>query len=230
VRAASSTHGSRRGPHSAAPNGAVEVFPQGRRRGRLSCSTGTSLGAVRETPGFAQKIKNRGNEAKESLKTKDVPKTTCAKRTHICARKRANEVKKATFRCKNGTSTGAVPLSQVKSPPGALCIAGICKARTCQRTACLMRYQRPRQATPHPSPSTDGLMKAPSRDTLPDFWGPMVRFGSDQKSGSSGRGRCFLVFLPTANSPLPTAHCLLPTVHLPTALKRFHYPTVSGRL
>jgi len=26
-----------------------------------------------------------------------------------------------------------------------------------------------------PSPSADGLKKAPGRATLPDFWGPMVR-------------------------------------------------------
>jgi len=103
VRAASSTHGSRRGPHSAAPNGAVKAFPQVRRRSRLSCSTGTNLRTARERPGFAQKIKNRGNEAKESLKTKEVAKTMCAKRTHICARKPANEAKKATFRCKRVT-------------------------------------------------------------------------------------------------------------------------------
>jgi hypothetical protein len=63
-------------------------------------------GTLRETPGFAQKIKNRGNEAKESLKTKEIAKTRCAKRTHICAPKAANEAKKGTFRCKNGTSTG----------------------------------------------------------------------------------------------------------------------------
>jgi hypothetical protein len=37
---------------------------------------------------------------------------------------------------------------------------------------------------PHPSPSADGLGKAPSRDTLPDLRGPMVRFESDQKTDS----------------------------------------------
>jgi hypothetical protein len=93
------------------------------------------FGTVREKSGFAQKIKNRGNEAKESLKTKEVRKTSCAKRTQICARKPANEAKKATFRCKSGTPTGGVRLSRMKSLPAALCIAGIGRAQTCQGAA-----------------------------------------------------------------------------------------------
>jgi hypothetical protein len=121
----------------------VKAFPQVRRRSRLSCSTGTNLGTLRETPGRAQKTKNRGNEAKESLKTKEVAKTKCAKRTQICAQIPANEAKKAQFRCKNGTSTGGVRLSQVKSLPAALRIAGSGGAQTCQRPACLIHHPLP---------------------------------------------------------------------------------------
>jgi hypothetical protein len=46
--------------------------------------------------------------------------------------------------------------------------------------ACLTR---PRHAT-DPSLVPLQLAKAPERDTFPDFWGPMVRFESDQKSDS----------------------------------------------
>jgi len=110
----------------------------------------SGFGTVRGTPGFAQKIKNRGNEAKESLETKEVRKTRCAKRTQICARKPANEAKKATFRCKSGTSAGGVRPSQVKSPPTAHRITGIGKAQTCQRAAVLRRAR----GIPLPRPST----------------------------------------------------------------------------
>jgi hypothetical protein len=123
----------------------------------------SGLGTVRETPCPAQKTKNRGNEAKESLKTKEVAKTRCAKRSHICARKAANEAKRAAFRCKSRTSSGGIRLSQLKSPPDALCIAWIGRAQTCQRTACLM---------PHPlgkgfeTPLAVGGLKGSSQDRL----------------------------------------------------------------
>ena len=221
VRAASSTHGSRRGPHSAAPNGAVRAFPQVRGRRCLSCSTGTNLGSVRETPGFAQKTKNRGNEAKKSLKTKEVTKTMCAKRTRFCAQKAANEAKKAAFRCKRRTSTGGVRLSRAKSPPAALRIAGFGRARACQKTASLC-YPRPRQATPHPPAGRSGLRAQSAHD--PSVGVGPSRFGWRKRGrgppSPQGEGNVAWFFC-----PLPTAYC--PPA---TALKRFHYPTVSGRL
>ena len=48
---------------------------------------------------FAENTQNRGNEAKNSLKTNEVTKSDCANRTHIGARKARNEAKKAGFGC-----------------------------------------------------------------------------------------------------------------------------------
>jgi hypothetical protein len=48
----------------------------------------------------AEKTQNRGNEAKKSLKTNELGKTMCAKRTHSCARNASKEAKKAGFRCR----------------------------------------------------------------------------------------------------------------------------------
>jgi len=74
---------------------------------------------ARGTSGGAQKTQNRGNEAKKSLKTKEVTQTMCAKRSHICAQKVANHAKKATLRCKIRTLPGAVRcgMSPEESPP-----------------------------------------------------------------------------------------------------------------
>jgi hypothetical protein len=168
----------------------VKAFPQGRRRSRLSCSTGANLGAVRETPGFAQKTKNRGNEAKESLKTKEVAKTRCAKRTHIYARKAANEAKKAA----RVAHTCRRFLSACMHPPGP---AGRRHAKERHVYATRGGMERegghPQNATP--SPVALRLMKAPERDTL----------------SPKGAREVGVICL------LPTAHCLLPTCLLPMA-------------
>jgi hypothetical protein len=39
---------------------------------------------------------------------------------------------------------------------------------------------------PHPSPSADGLKKAPARATLPDFWGPMDPIGVQKSDSPKG--------------------------------------------
>jgi len=85
-------------------------------------------------PGCAQKTQNRGNEAKESLKTKEVRKTACPKRTQICAPKAVNEAKKATFRCESGTPTGG----SLRRVPGEMS-AFRRVAHTCRRfsSACM---------------------------------------------------------------------------------------------
>jgi len=44
--------------------------------------------------------------------------------------------------------------------------------------------------TPHPAPSADGLAKVPLRPTLPEFWGPIVRFESDHRT-PLGRGQTY---------------------------------------
>ena len=76
VRAASPTHGSRRGLRAAAPGGA----------------RGNAEGA--------SKYKNRGNEAKKSLKTNEDAKTKCPKRTQNNAPHAPNEAKKTPLCCR----------------------------------------------------------------------------------------------------------------------------------
>jgi len=51
-----------------------------------------------------EKTQNRGNEAKNSLKTNEVTKTNRANRTHIGARKAPKEAQKAAFRCTDRSS------------------------------------------------------------------------------------------------------------------------------
>ena len=58
-----------------------------------------------QTAAFGEKTQNRGNEAKNSLKTNEVGKTMCPKPTHSCARNASYEAKKGSFRCKQGWST-----------------------------------------------------------------------------------------------------------------------------
>jgi hypothetical protein len=76
------------------------------------------------TPGSALKTKNRGNEAKKSLKTKEVAKTKCAKRTKNDARKAHNEAKKTAFRCRryrprrrSAPRTGRTPQCRWRDQP-----------------------------------------------------------------------------------------------------------------
>ena len=59
----------------------------------------SAAGAGGEGLSADEKTQNRGNEAKNLLKTNEVTKTNCANRTHIGARKAPNEVKKAGFGC-----------------------------------------------------------------------------------------------------------------------------------
>jgi len=49
----------------------------------------------------APKTKNRGNEAKKSLKTNEVVPTKCAKRTQTCAPRTPNEAKNVGFACRS---------------------------------------------------------------------------------------------------------------------------------
>ncbi len=73
----------------------------------------TPVGAVQASqqslqsmgPSSAEKTQNRGNEAKNSLKTKEVTQTDCANQTHSCARNARNEAKKG------GTSRQSVPVN-----------------------------------------------------------------------------------------------------------------------
>jgi len=62
-------------------------------------------------------------------------------------------------------------------------------------------------------------MKAPERDTLPDLWGPMVRFESDQKSDTqreitveSGLVSLAAQFVPDA--PVASSSSAYPVVRL----------------
>jgi hypothetical protein len=56
----------------------------------------------------AKKSQNRGNEAKNSLKTKEVTKTMRAKPTHSCARNASKEAKERGFRCNVRRSVGRI--------------------------------------------------------------------------------------------------------------------------
>ena len=76
----------------------------GRFRGKVR------TGMRAETQGNARETQNPGNEAKKLLKTKEVTKTMCAKRSQFRAQNAANGAEKATFRGKNGTSAGGVRL------------------------------------------------------------------------------------------------------------------------
>ena len=64
---------------------------------RLSPQTGQERvadmpnGGTSAPPQYSEKTQNRGNEAKNSLKTNEVSKTMCAKPTHSCARNASNE-------------------------------------------------------------------------------------------------------------------------------------------
>ena len=55
-------------------------------------------------PRPAEKTQNRGNEAKNSLKTNEVVKTMCAKPTHFCAPEAPNEANKVEFRSAVGVA------------------------------------------------------------------------------------------------------------------------------
>jgi hypothetical protein len=127
------------GPSSAAA-GAALVAAHGQPQG---LPLQQAVGA----PGCPQKTKNRGNEAKKSFKTKEVAKTVCAKRTHICARKPANGAKKATFRCKSGASTGG----SLRGVPGEI-------------SACRALHRRDQQGADTPKNG------APAPPANPDPW------------------------------------------------------------
>jgi len=79
----------------------------------------SAAGARDEDLSADENTQNRGNEAKNSLKTNEVGKTTCAKPTHSCARNASNEAKKPGFRCKARQSAGRIqPQVGVAKAPG----------------------------------------------------------------------------------------------------------------
>jgi hypothetical protein len=61
-------------------------------------------GGTSAPPVFGETTQNRGNEAKNSLKTKCWVKMECAKRTPFCTPEAANEANKVEFRSPAGVA------------------------------------------------------------------------------------------------------------------------------